>query len=79
MFEKELVENVIRSMVSQCIIERENNWKQLPTDQQKALEQILEAVETIKRNRDKILPEYQKQAVEAFILKAVSEFGWDRQ
>ena len=64
------------NLVSQCILDRENNWKKLPEDQEEALGRILDSVHTICEKIKEISPENQNQAREAFILKVASEFGW---
>jgi hypothetical protein len=75
MNDQEFISNIINNLVSQCIIERENNWRELPMEQQETLEQILDAVHTIFESKAKISPEYQKQVQEAIILKAAAESG----
>ncbi len=64
---------MFNSLVNQAIINKAVQWKQLPQDQQEALDKMLSAIHDLVENKSKIHPQYQQQALEAMALKLVSE------
>ena len=72
---QEIFRNIFSSMVNQSLINRENQWVELPDDQEQALNSILDDIHDICENRKKIDAKYQQQALDAFVLKVASEMG----
>ena len=71
----ELAKSIINAWVNQALINRENNWIELPTDQEEALENMLKALDSLIDNRAKISPEYLQQVSEAFVIKLGSRLN----
>lgn len=72
---EELIKKIISNALNQSLINREKQWVLLPQDQQKALNDILDAIHDVKSNMDKIEPKYRSQATDAMIIKLATEFG----
>ena len=64
---------IFNSLVNQAIVNREKQWQQLPQDQQEAQDKMLNAIHDLIENKNRILPQYQQQVLEAMALKIMSE------
>lgn len=66
---------MLKSMINQAIINKEKQWKQLPQDQQEALDKLLCIIDDIDEYKNKIQPQYQQQALEAIVIKIASKMN----
>lgn len=71
----ELAKSIINAWVNQALINKENNWRELPTDQAEALDNMLKALDSLIDNRTRISPEYQQQVSEALVIKLASRLN----
>ena len=72
---QKVCEFVIRSLINQSFIDRESRWTELPPEQEKLLEEMLDAAQTLCKDSKKMAPEYKAQVNEALLLMAASELG----
>ncbi len=77
----EVVRTLLSNTVNTSILNRQY-WVQLPNEQQKILNEILEeihsittSVNKISANECKVLPQYRAQVQDAIVLKLATEFG----
>lgn len=80
-----MMDDLICSLISKGIdesIRNRQNWEQLPYEQQKALNEILEeihdiatSVKKITASERKVLPQYQEQVRAAMVIKLATELG----
>ena len=66
---------IFNSIVNQAILNKEKQWKQLPQDQQEALDKLLCIIDDIDEYKNKIQPQYQQQALEAIVIKIASKMN----
>ena len=75
MNENDLLYMIFNNAVNQAVLNKKNVWQSLPQDQQEALNKMLDAIHDFNENRNKIRPIYQRQAMDAVLLKMASEMG----
>ncbi len=80
---KKILRYMCSNAISQSKYNKKKTWKQLPDDQEKALNEMLgaiqEAAKIYTENMSKIKPQYKSQVIDAMILKAASAFGWSNK
>ena len=76
MNQSEWMNNIFSAMVNQAIINQQKSVLPLPEDQQEAQKKILDAINDLIENKQKIKLEFQPQVFDAVILKIASEIGW---
>lgn len=80
---KKLLRYFVSNAVTQSNYNKKHTWEKLPDDQQAALNELLNGVhdcaKIYKKNIAKIDPKYKSQVIDALILKAAVEFGWNNK
>ena len=71
----EFAKNTINAWLNQSLVNRENNWRELPPDQGEALNNMLKAFDSLLDNKAKISPEYQQQVFDAVVIKVASRLN----